>query len=306
MKLNGPLTSLIISALVWGTSFPIVELNLKILGLNFYVLFIFRFLVAIISFSVIILIYKKVHNFLLLIRDYRIALLGLLNFITIGVAYFAQGLTVSGKAALLVNLNMIYVAILAVFFFKERLDKFKISGIILGTIGAYFLTIGFNFEQLFSGSIVGDILMLVSGVAWAFYVILMKKIYNTEENSKIFTPLLLSHGTVFYSFLFGLISFIFYIPFAPDLVFVPDSIYSWVSILYLGLVCTTVCYLLYTKGLQKKSAVLAAIILLIEVLTANLLAIIFLPNQAYFTLDFLFGAIFIIAAILISSFKSNT
>jgi drug/metabolite transporter (DMT)-like permease len=303
MKLNVPLTLLIISALIWGTSFPVVELNLRILGVGFYVLFIFRYLVAVISSFVIVLIYKKFHDFLTVARNYRVALLGLLNMLTIVVAYLGQALTFSGKAALLINLNMIYVAILAVFIFKEKLDKFKISGIILGIIGAYFLTIGFNFEQLFYGSITGDILMLVSGLAWAFFVILMKRIYNSNENSKSFTPLLISHTTFFYCFLFGLIPLIFLIPLAPDLMLVPNSIYSWVSILYLGLICTTVSYFLYNKGLQKKSAVLASIILLIEVLSANLLAMFFLPNQAYFTLDFLIGAIFIVVAILISSLK---
>jgi drug/metabolite transporter (DMT)-like permease len=306
MKLNGPLTFLIGSALIWGTSFPVVELNLRFLGMNFYVLFIFRYLVAVISSSVIIILYKKVHDFFTIARDYKVVLLGLLNMLTIVVAYLGQALTFSGKASLLINLNMIYVAFLAVFFFKEKLDKFKISGIILGIIGAYFLTIGFDFDQLFSGSITGDILMLVAGLIWAFYVILMKRIYNSNENSKNFTPLLVSHTTFFYGFVFGLIPFIFLILLAPDLMLMPDSLYSWVSILYLGLICTTLAYFLYNKGLQKKSAVLASIILLIEVLTANLIGMFFLPNQAYFTLDFLLGAIFVIAAILISCLKQGS
>jgi drug/metabolite transporter (DMT)-like permease len=240
MKVNVPLAFLILSALIWGTSFPVVELNLRVLGVNFYVLFILRYLIALICSFVVILIYKKFHDFLTIARDYKVALLGLLNMLTIVVAYLGQALTFSGKAALLINLNMIYVAILAIFIFKEKLDKFKIIGIILGVIGAYFLTIGFNFEQLFYGSIMGDILMLVAGFAWAFYVIWMKKVYNNNENSKYYTPLLVSHTTFFYCLIFGLIPFIAFIPFAPDIMLIPDSIYSWVSILYLGVVCTTI------------------------------------------------------------------
>jgi len=303
MKFNIPLTFLITSALIWGTSFPVVELNLRYLGVSFYILFILRYLIALISSSIIIILLKKSKDFLILIKDYRMILLGLFNMLTITVAYLGQSLTVTGKAVLLINLNMIFVAILSVFVFKEKLDKFKIIGIILGLIGAYFLTIGFNFEELFSGAITGDIIMLISGLMWAFYVILLKKIYVENENSKIFSPLLISHTTFFYCFLLGLIPLAFLIPFTPNLIILPNSINSWFSIIYLGLICTTISYFFYNKGLQKKSATLAAIILLIEVLSANLIAILFLPSNTYFTLDFLIGAICIITAIIISSIK---
>lgn len=304
MKFSIPLTFLITSALLWGTSFPVVELNLRYLGVNFYILFIFRYLIALISSFIIIIVLKKSKDFLIIVKDYRIVLLGLFNMLTISVAYLGQSLTIAGKAALLINLNLIFVAILSVFVFKkEKVDKFKIIGILLGLAGAYFLTIGFNFEDLFSGTIIGDIIMLVSGFFWAIYVILLRKIYIENEDSKIFTPLLISHTTFFYCFLFGLIPLIYFITFTPNLIILPTSSTSWVSILYLGLICTTLSYFFYNKGLQKRSATLAAIILLIEVLAATLLGILFLPNNTYFTLDFLIGAVFIIAAIVISSIK---
>lgn len=304
MSQRRPISYLLLSALIWGSSFPVIEFGLRSLYINFYLLFFLRYLLgAMGSIIVIILLRTKFAHFMALLKTRNVVLLGLLNMIAVTLGTLGQVFTVSGKAALLTNINLIYVAIFAFFIFNEKFNRYKILGISFGIVGTYFLTIGFNFHQLFYGPLVGDLLILLAGFIWAIYIIIVKKVLDNPDTSKNVSPLDLTNMVIIYTLIFGLIPLIFCIFYTPAIFLIPNNALCWIAIIYLGVTCTTLAYLVYNKGLQKLSPVVTAVISLTEVLVANILGIIFLPNQVYFTVDFMVGACFIVGAVIICSLK---
>lgn len=294
---------LVIASLIWGTSFPAVEFGLKS-GLNFYLVFLLRYLIGALGALLIVVILRRGHLFLGLFKNWRIILLGVLNGLATICGTYGQIYTASGKAALLLNINFIYVAILSVLIFKgkERLDKFRIASIIIAIFGAYFLTIGFHFQQLFLGTWVGDLMILLSGFIWAIFIVQSKKLLDNENPSKSIDPIDLNNAMICNTVLFGLIPFLFLIFIDPSVYMLPSDLVSWLVMINLAIPCTTIAYILYNKGLAKMSPIIVSIISLLEVLTATTLGIIFFPNPSY-SIDFAIGACLIISAIVISNYK---
>jgi drug/metabolite transporter (DMT)-like permease len=304
MKDRKAFAFLVIASLIWGTSFPAIEFGLKS-GLNYYLILLLRYLIGAFGSLFIVAILKRGRLFLSLFKNRRLVLLGVLNLIATICGTYGQIFTASGKAALLLNINFIYVAILSVLIFKgkERLDKFKMVSIVLGIFGAYFLTIGFDFQQLFMGTLLGDIMILLSGFIWALFIVLSKELLDNKEPSKNIDPIDLNNSVICTTVLFGLIPFLFLIFIDPSVYVLPGDLISWLVMVNLGLICTPIAYILYNKGLAKMSPIVVSIISLLEVLTATTLGIIFLPNILYFSLDFAIGASLIICAIIISNAK---
>jgi drug/metabolite transporter (DMT)-like permease len=255
----------------------------------------------------LILILKRLKYVKNLLKDKFIIIAGLFNTSAITLAYLGQRFTIAGKAALLLNMNFLYSAILSFIILKEKPTKYKISGLILGLFGAYFLTIGFDFWEVFyAGSLLGDILILIAGFLWAAHVIATKKIYNKNNENKYLKvkniiPLDVSCSIIMYSFCFGLIPLTIFLINDPSIIFFSNQFFPYLLLLHLGISCTSIAHLFYNKGLKWLSPAIVGIILLIEVLMANLLSIIFLPNEEYFSIDFIIGAAFIISAIVISN-----
>lgn len=291
------LTYLIISAFIWGTSFPVIETILSFFTINFYILYIIRLAIAFLGSLLLITILKRIKLFLKNITNIKLILLGLINAAAFGLQIFGQQFTTAGKTALLIDLNIIFVAILSKIVLKEKLTKFKTVGIILGLIGAYFLTIGFNFQQILLGNIIGDLTIFIAGFIWAFYIVGSRSVLKKDNEKKInffdYTNII-----NFYTLIFGLIPLIFMIFINVESLYISNSLILWLLILHLGLNCSFIAFLLFHKGLEKTSSVIASIVLLIEVVTANILGMIFLPHITYFTIDFLIGAIFTILAVI--------
>ena len=73
------LTYLIISALIWGTSFPAIETILSFFVINFYILYIIRLFIAFIGSFLLITILKRIKIFFSYIANVKLILLGLFN-----------------------------------------------------------------------------------------------------------------------------------------------------------------------------------------------------------------------------------
>src|SRR3989475_10211914 len=84
-------------------------------------------------------------------------------------------LTTASKTALLVNVNVVFIAILMVLFFREAVRWQKVAGIALGVFGVVVLATRFDPSSLSGGAFLGDVLVFVAGLVWAFYVIGAKK-----------------------------------------------------------------------------------------------------------------------------------
>lgn len=134
----------------------------------------------------------------------------------------------------------------------------------------------------------GDALTLICAVGFAFQIfftsIYVKKYRATVLNFiQMLTAFVLS---VISMFCFGETQF-------------AVTTKGWISVLYLGVVSTTLCYLLQTACQKHVDETKAAIILSMESVFGTLFSIIILHEQI--TLRMVIGCVIILAAVIISN-----
>ena len=89
-----------------------------------------------------------------------------LGFLTIGLTQVG-----AGRAAILVYSTPIWVTPIAYFFFDESLSRFKLIGVILGVAGILLLFSPWGLDWSHKGIIIGNILLLLAALSWAFAMI---------------------------------------------------------------------------------------------------------------------------------------
>ena len=163
-------------------------------------------------------------------------------------------------AVTLLYTSPVFVTVMAVLFFREKLTNTKIFALLLAFFGCMLVTevISVSKSEL---DTFGIITGLFAGFGYALYSIFSKFAINKGYSSQTIT---------FYTFLFCLI---FAIPFTDfsAISFVCNDINYLLSGLGIGVICCAMPYALYTKGLvgvtSSKAAVLAVIEPVIAVLT---------------------------------------
>jgi len=280
----------VLAGVLWGTSFPVIKV-----GLNYvdpYMFVFLRFLVAsIIMFS--ILIVKRTHKFEFEKR--RIVwILGLTNGVAYLLQYVGMSYTSAAKSSLLVNLSAIWVAILSSLALKERLGTRKTIGIVAGILGVLLITTNLNFRTLGQGMLIGDMLVLLSGIVWAFFTVYNKRLVsNSMEMIQFLT------WTLFATML-PLVPFLYFSTTTP----LALPIQAWLAIAYTATFCWVIPYYLWLEGLKQISAVSSSIILLTEVIVA--LAISSTLLNETLTVVSGVGALLVIVAIALVSWGART
>ncbi len=270
------------ASLIWGTSFPGVKWGLGYAGNDILFLWL-RFIVASAA-TLAIVLYLRRFSFRVL-KDPMLWLVGGVNAGSFVAQYVGLTLTTASKTALLVDINVIAVAIVSFFVFRERLTRLQTAGILVGVVGIVLLTAdgGMSFS---GGDFLGDIIVYLSGWGWAFFIVMNKNLlskYTAVEVSTaaIATSMVWLAAPVAYLGLSG-----------ADFSIEPMA---WVAIVYLGIACTSVATLLWAMGLEGVSATASATIMLLEIVTALVISFVLLEE----TLEQLaiIGAALVLAAI---------
>jgi len=154
----------------------------------------------------------------------------------------------------LINTNVIFIAILSGAFLHEILTRKRIAGIVLSFFGVVLImfsdlsTQEITFDNLF---FTGGILMLLSAFCWALYSLVGKRLLRTYDEFVITT----------YAFGFGTL---FYLPFVflhIGPVLQQTSLDGWLAVLYLALTCSLFGYLGWYYALKNIDASKAAVFL---------------------------------------------
>lgn len=191
--------------------------------------------------------------------------------------------TNASTSGVLINTNVLFIAIFSAIFLKEKFTFKKSTGILISFFGVVVVMLGqmtdenIVFNEVF---LLGAILVILSAVCWAIFSVLGKHVLSRFDTITVTT----------YAFILGVL---FFQPFVlPDIIDVVQSISleGWLAVLYLGLFCSIFAYLAWYHALSKAEAGKSAVFLnLIPVFT--ILLSLFIGETP--TILFLVGAILI-------------
>jgi drug/metabolite transporter (DMT)-like permease len=275
----------IIASSLWGTSFPAIKIGLTYMDAYTFV-FLRFFFAALIMFAVILLTKNFSFNFN---KKRLILFLGFTNGVAYLLQYIGMFYTSASKSSLLVNLTVVWVALLSPMILKEKIRRKKLTGIILSIIGIVFVTTNLDFQSFGTGEIAGDLFMIAAGIVWAFFILYNKPLVNEGKN--------LIQSLTWLLF-FTILPLMPVVPFsAKNFLTLPWE--AWSIIIYTAIFCWIIPYYLWSKGLKTISPISSTVILLNEILVATTISTIFLGE--ILTVASGIGAIFIIMAILLVS-----
>jgi len=272
----------VFASLLWGTSFPGTKWGLGFVGNDIFFLWL-RFVVAAAVTLSVVLYLRKVS--LSIFRNPLIWLVGAFNAAGFIMQYVGLTITTASKTSLLVDINVVGVAIVSYFVFRERLGRLQVTGILVGCMGILLLTL--NEDLVFDpAQILGDIIVFGAGWCWVFFIVLNKKLLDKHTGVEL-SSAAIATCMVWLALPTGYL----YLTGADFSVEAP----GWAAIVYLGLACTSAAMLLWALGLEGVSATASATIMLVEVLTALLLSFTLLGET--FSPAAAVGAVLVLAAI---------
>jgi drug/metabolite transporter (DMT)-like permease len=274
----------VLASLVWGTSFPGTKWGLGFVGNDVFFLFL-RFLIACAITLSVVLYLGKLR--LSIFREPMMWVIGGFNAAGFVLQYVGLTITTASKTALLVDINVVAVAIVSYFMFRERLGRIQTAGIVCGTVGVIFLTL--NKDLVFDpDQILGDIMVYVAGWSWAFFIVYNKRMLGKYSGVEI------SSAAITTCTVWLVLPTVYLFITGADFSIEPTG---WLAILYLGLFCTSIATLLWAMGLEGVSATASATIMLVEVLTALALSIFLLKETM--SVAATFGGVLVLLAIFL-------
>ncbi|MDA7828243.1 DMT family transporter [Gammaproteobacteria bacterium] len=193
--------------------------------------------------------------------------------------HWSIGITSVSNATIIINSAPIFVAFLTFLIFKQRLEKnFLISFLITyaGIVGLIFFS-----NNYANGKVIGDLMCLLAAFFYAIYLLVISRLGKESSLTIIFY-------TTFFCCLFSL-------PFAfiESGLSMPSTKFEWTNLLLLALLCQFGGQFLITYGISNISASDGSIGLLLQPLTATILAA-YIFNELINTsqLVFIFIALF--------------
>ena len=248
----------ILASVFWGTAFPGTKLivgsvdplfiTMARLGIG-----------ALLGFAVLAGMHRLRWSFL---REPWVWALGLVNSVAFNLQNVGLAYTTASKTALLANVNIVFIAILMVVFYKEAVTVRRTTGIVLGLAGVIVLATKLNPATLAGGDFVGDALVFFAGLLWAFYVMGLKRMVDRGGDYIALVTMILATTSVFS---------------AVPLFFAsgpwPSDAASWAGIVYLGLIPTFLPLFLYTVSLRTISPTVSSLLVLLEIIVATLLSV---------------------------------
>jgi drug/metabolite transporter (DMT)-like permease len=265
---------------IWGSSFAVIKVGLESVDPIFFALLRFALGGAIMALAMLIM--GRFDRRLLTSRP--IIVLSAVNAAAFALQNVGLTMTTATNAALLININVGIVAILAAVMLKETITSRTIYGLGIGLVGVIVISTGGDLASVLRDSSLGDLLVFSAGALWAFYIVYMKRTLEHEKD-----VLMISTAVIIGSaaFLFPLTLLM------ADSTSVPAS-GLW-TVLYTGIVCTALAYLIHNVGLKRVRATDSAIILLVEPVFGVLFAILLL--QEWPTVSTLAGGALVLLSI---------
>ena len=280
--------ALILVTVIWGGGFVASDIALE--SMKPFQIMMVRFLLASVLMGVISRGQRKSEEKL---KDRAgVIKAGVLMGVTLfmGFAFQIIGLqyTTPSKNAFLTALNVVIVPFIAFVILKKKIGAKGIIGAVMSVLGVALLSLNGSFTVS-----LGDGLTLFCAVGFAF------QIFFTSEFVKKYPASVLNTVQMFTAFVLSAISLMI---FGENDFQVTTQ--GWLSALYLGVVSTTICYLLQTACQKYIDETKAAIILSMESVFGTIFSILILHEVV--TVRMVIGCAVILAAVIISNMSETS
>lgn len=230
------------AVIFWGTSFIATKYLLDYLSPETIISL--RLILAIILLTVIALFNK--NSFQIKIKSHvYILILALIGVFHLWIQITGMKFTTASNTGWIIGTAPVFIGILGRMFFKEKMSFINILGIIIASVGLLLLVGRGNPLNVDLIRNKGDLLVLLSAFTWGIYSIVNKKI------SLEYSPLM----TILYLFIMMAIIIVPFNLNSETIRTVSElNIIAWLSILFLGLLCSGVSYVIWAISLRELEA----------------------------------------------------
>ncbi len=259
---TGAVAGLLISVAVWGVSFPVIKVAV---GEMDSLLFInMRFLLS----ALIVLLYllatgRPIRR---LVSGKTLWILGITNGLGFVMEAFGLNFTTATKASLLVNVNVVFMAMFSALLLGEKVKPKAKAGIAIGLLGVSLITTAGDVSTVLDGSLIGDMIIFAGGIVWAYSMI-----YNKRAATELrMTAMEVTESMTLTSAL-TVLPFLAFSSFG----FSPTPI-ALASVAYTAVFCTLVAFFLFYRALRVLTIVNTGVIMLLEIVVATIASSAFL------------------------------
>jgi len=279
----------ILAAIFYGTN-PLGALKLYAEGMNTNSVLFCRFGMAWIIISIILILKKE--NLKVTKREFgTLTALGLLFIVSSMTLYFSFKYIAAGVASTLLFTYPIMTAVIMALLFREKVTLKTVAAIVLSLVGVlllYWSDAGGTLNTL------GVVLVLVSALAYAIYIIVVNRCPLEMSSFKInfYVVGYCTIGMAVFAWLTG----------AP--LQLPHNATSWFYSVWLAVVPATLSLVLMVYASKYVGATSTAILGALEPLTAVLIGI-FVFNES-FGLRLAIGIVLILSAVIITAYSPKT
>jgi drug/metabolite transporter (DMT)-like permease len=274
--------ALALVAIIWGTGFAASQMALDA-RLSPFQIMTYRFFI---SSVIMIIIFWREFKKIKLPTIKAGVVIGVFLFLAFAFQTIGLKYTTPSKNAFITATNVVMVPFLYWIVLKRKPDKYSIIGAVLTIVGISFLTLegSFNVKS-------GDVLTLVCALGFAMHII------SIGYYTKIHSPIQLVIVQMITAFVLSMLSLLF----TQDAAMLTTK--GIFAILYLGVISTTIAFLIQNIAQKHVNATKTAIILSTEAVFGTLSSIIFLGESL--NSKMIIGCIIIFVAIIIAETKLN-
>lgn len=273
---------LLLITMFWGISYYLTDLSLSDMGP--FTLNANRFLIAFVV--AVILAFPKLKNVSKQTLKYSVIIGVALVVVYIGATIGIQYTTLS-NASFLCGLAVVFTPIFSSIVYKKVPDKKLIAVLTMSTLGIALLTLKDNFSINYD-NLLGDALSIMCALVYAVDLLVTEKAVAHEEVN----PFQLG---VFQIGVTGFLNLVLALLFEKP--HFPTTSTTWVSVLFLSILCTGVAFIVQAVAQQYTNASHVGIIFSLETVFAGIVAFVF--AKEVLTLKSYLGAALMIASIFI-------
>lgn len=210
--------------------------------------------------------------------------------------YFAAHHTSANNISLLAATSPIWTLLLAGLLGFDRLNGFKVVGVIVAFIGAFTVILKGDYEHILEMKFnIGDLIVFIASWIWALYTLMVKK-KHPEMSQWFLMGLIVFFGLCVLTPLYALeLAFVGHTPFTMQ------ALYCY---LYVGIGASVIAWYCFNRSVELMGPVKTSIIYYTMPIFSGVLSVLFLDEHFY--KYHLVGFLLVVAGIIISNLKPKS